>query len=111
MSSSAVLRGFGVPPRKVRYVADMVRGKPVEEALRILAFVPRAGALPLAKLIRSAVANAQETASADPDRLFVKSVLVDAGPTAKRFRPRSQGRAFRILKRSSQITVELGEKK
>ena len=104
MESRAILRFSGLSASKMRQVADLVRGKDVPVALHSLQFVTRAAAKPMSKLISSAVANAREKYNAaderfDADLLFVKSVLVDEGPTAKRFRPRAQGRAYRIRKR------------
>ena len=114
MEARATLRYSGIPANKMRAVADLVRGKDVDVALHTLQFVTRAAALPLRKLIESAAANAKEKASAadrrfEPERLFVKSVTVDEGPTAKRFRPRAQGRAYRIRKRSCHVMLILEE--
>jgi large subunit ribosomal protein L22 len=96
----------------MRQVADLVRGQDVDVALHTLQFVTRAAALPMRKLIESAAANAREKAAAEerrfaPEALFVKSIMVDEGPTAKRFRPRAQGRAFRIRKRTCHVTLIL----
>ena len=112
MESRAILRFNGLPANKMRAVADLVRGRDVSVALHTLQFVTRAAALPMRKLIQSAVANAREKSAAgderfDPDALFVKKVIVGEGPTAKRFRPRAQGRAYRIRKRSCHVWVEL----
>ena len=96
--------------QKVRLVMDEVRGKKVEEALNMLAFAPQKGARILKKLLDSAVANAEQNADVDVDNLFIKKVYADEGPTLKRFRPRAQGRAARIRKRSSHLTVVLDEK-
>ena len=109
-ASSAHLRLLRIAPRKVRAVVDIVRGQPVEKALATLRFTPKAAALPVAKLIRSAIANAEQKSSGvDIDRLYVKTIMVDQGPTLRRFRPRAQGRATRINKKTSHVTVELGE--
>lgn len=110
-ASRAYLRDLRIAPRKVRAVVDTVRGQPVEQALARLRFTPRAAALPVAKLIRSAIANAENKAAGniDIDRLFVKTIVVDQGPTLRRFRARAQGRAARINKKTSHVTVELGE--
>ncbi len=89
---------------KARSVVDIVRGKSVEEALAILKFAPQAAAEPVAKVIASAAANAQNN-NLDPSTLVVATAYVDEGATLKRFQPRAQGRAFRIRKRSSHITV------
>ncbi len=107
MVAKATLRGLRVAPRKVRLVADLIRGKQVEEALNILLFVEKRSAKPLELLLRSAVANADQRGQVDLDALFVGSVEVDGGPTMKRFTPRAQGRATPILKRSSHITIGL----
>jgi large subunit ribosomal protein L22 len=112
MESRAILRFNGLPANKMRAVADLVRGRDVPVALHTLQFVTRAAALPMRKLIQSAVANAREKSAAgserfDPDALFVKKVIVGEGPTAKRFRPRAQGRAYRIRKRSCHVWLEL----
>jgi len=114
MESRARLRWAGIPATKMRAVADLVRGKDVDVALHTLQFVTRAAAVPMRKLIQSATANAREKATAedrrfDADRMFVKSVAVDEGPTQKRWRPRAQGRAYRIRKRSCHVLLILGE--
>jgi large subunit ribosomal protein L22 len=114
MESRAILRHSGIPPRKMRLIADMVRGKDVDVALHTLQFVNRAASDPMRKLIQSAAANAREKATTDDrrldtDQLFIKSVNVDEGPTMKRWRPRAQGRAFRIRKRTCHVCVVLDE--
>jgi large subunit ribosomal protein L22 len=111
MGNSAKLRHLRIAPRKVRIVADIVRGKQVEEALATLRFTSKAAAKPVAKLIRSAIANAEQAAKGnlDVDRLFVRTIMVDQGPTLRRFMPRAMGRATRINKKTSHVTVELGE--
>lgn len=108
MRTSATLRGLRIAPRKVRIVVDTVRGKPVNDALKILAFTRKAAALPVEKLIRSALANAEQE-GADVDTLHVSTITVDQGPTMKRFRPRAQGRAYRIEKKTSHVYVALTE--
>ena len=90
---------------KVRRVVDVVRGLKAQEALEILRFQPQAAAEPVAKAIASAMANAEHNKQLDPSTLWITAAYVDEGPTLKRFRPRAQGRAFRIRKRSSHITV------
>ena len=90
-------------------MAQLVKGKAVGEALSILEYTPKSAATPIYKLINSAVANAGARKEIDVDLLFVKNVFVDQGPTIKRFRPRAMGRASRILKRTSHITVVLDE--
>ena len=104
------LKGVRVAPRKARLVVDLVRGKYVQEALDILKFTNKKAAPVVAKMIGSAVANAQSTATVDVDQLIVSRVFVDEGPTMKRFLPRAQGRATPIRKRTSHITVELLER-
>lgn len=101
----AKARFVRVSASKARRVIDLVRGKPVNEALDILRWAPQAASAPVAKVIASAAANAQNNDGLDPSTLVVASVYADEGPTAKRIRPRAQGRAFRIRKRTSHITV------
>ncbi|MEW6581202.1 MAG: 50S ribosomal protein L22 [Actinomycetota bacterium] len=93
--------------RKARLVADLVRGKSVPEARAILAFSPRAAAVEVRKVLQSAAANAEHNDSLDADELVLARVTVDEGPTIKRFRPRAQGRATRINKRTCHITIGL----
>src|SRR5512142_1558027 len=105
----AKLSYLRIAPRKIRLVADHVRGMPVGEALAVLKYTPQAAAKPLAKLLRSAVANAEQKGGhVDVDALFVKTLTVDGGPKLRRFMPRAMGRAFRIEKRTSHVYVELG---
>jgi large subunit ribosomal protein L22 len=106
-SAVAKARFVRVSPTKARRVIDLVRGKSVSEALDILRWAPQAASLPVAKVIASAAANAQNNNGLDPATLVVASVYADDGPTAKRIRPRAQGRAFRIRRRTSHITVVL----
>ena len=110
MEASAKLKSVRLSPQKTRLVVDMVRGKAVQEALNILKFSPQRPADVVAKLVRSAVANAEQKGIADVDRLFVKAVFVDQGPVLKRFMPRAQGRATKIRKPTSHITVVLDVK-
>lgn len=105
----AVLKNYRQSPRKVRLLADLVRGKKVEAALKQLQFVDKRAALPFAKVITSAKANALQS-GADVEALIIKKVSVDKGVTQKRFMPRARGNASRINRRSSHITVELGTK-
>ena len=104
-SAVAKARFVRVSPTKARRVIDLVRGKSVTEALHILRWAPQAASEPVAKVIASAAANAQNNEGLDPSTLVVATVYADEGPTAKRIRPRAQGRAFRIRKRTSHITV------
>ena len=101
----AKARFVRISPTKARRVIDLVRGKSVTEALDILRWAPQAASEPVAKVIASAAANAQNNEGLDPSTLVVATVYADGGPTAKRIRPRAQGRAFRIRKRTSHITV------
>jgi large subunit ribosomal protein L22 len=113
MESTAHLRNLRMAPRKVSKKVALVRGKPVEAALNILRFTPRAAARPVEKLIKSAVANASDLfkGQVDVDTLYVKTISVDQGPTQRRFMPRAMGRASRINKKSSHIHVVLAEAK
>ncbi|MGB7146246.1 50S ribosomal protein L22 [Mycobacterium sp.] len=104
-SAVAKARFVRVSPTKARRVIDLVRGKSVAEALDILRWAPQAASVPVAKVIASAAANAQTNNGLDPATLVVATVYADGGPTAKRIRPRAQGRAFRIRRRTSHITV------
>ncbi len=104
-SATAVARFVRVSPTKARRVIDLVRGRSVTDALDILRWAPQAASEPVAKVIASAAANAQNNNGLDPATLVVATVYADGGPTAKRIRPRAQGRAFRIRRRTSHITV------
>lgn len=110
MEVAARLRFARVSPQKCRLVADQVRGLPVDKALEILSFSPKKGAAIVKKVLESAIANAEHNEGADIDELSVKTIFIDAGPTLKRIRPRAKGRANRILKRTSHITVAVGDK-
>ncbi len=110
MEVKARLRFVRVSPRKARLVADLVRGKGSEEAVNILAFTRKASAKTIGKLLKSAIANATQNKTIDVDRLFVKRITVDQGPTMKRFMPRALGRATTIRKRTSHISIVLDEK-
>ncbi len=94
-------------PMKVRRVVDLIRGRSAEDALNVLRFAPQAASEPVAKVLASAVANAENNLDLDPETLWISEIYVDEGPTLKRFRPRAQGRAYRIRKRTSHITVEV----
>jgi large subunit ribosomal protein L22 len=104
-SATAVARFVRVSPTKARRVINLVRGRSVSDALDILRWAPQAASEPVAKVIASAAANAQNNDGLDPATLVVATVYADGGPTAKRIRPRAQGRAFRIRRRTSHITV------
>jgi large subunit ribosomal protein L22 len=101
----AQARYVRMTPMKCRRVIDLVRGMPVQEAIDILRFAPQAAAEPIGKVVASAVANAEHNKQLDRRDLFIAQAYVDEGPTLKRFRPRAQGRAYRIRKRTSHITV------
>jgi len=103
------LRHTRVSPQKTRLIADQVRNKPIADALRMLNLMGTKRARIIAKVLNSAVANAMNTGMMDVDNLYVKSIQIDGGTTLKRFRPRAQGRATRILKRTSHIAVVLDE--
>jgi large subunit ribosomal protein L22 len=109
MEVKAIARYVRIPPQKVRLIMDEVRGKKVEEAIRMLTFSPQKGAHLLRKLINSAVANAEANKELDVDTLFIKKIFADQGPMMKRFLPRAMGRATRIRKRMSHLTVILDE--
>ncbi len=109
MEVRAVAKFVRISPRKVRLVMDGIRGKKVEEALNMLSFSPQKGARLLKKLLDSAVANASENSGLDVDALYVMRVYANEGPTLKRWRPRAQGRATRIRKRTSHLTIILDE--
>jgi large subunit ribosomal protein L22 len=96
-----------VTPMKARRVVDLIRGKDAQGALAMLKFAPQAASEPVAKVLASAIANAENNFSLDPETLVVSRAYVDEGPTLKRFRPRAQGRAYRINKRTSHITIEV----
>lgn len=110
MESKAVAKYVRIAPRKVRVVMDLIRGKNVAEAFAILKFTPKAGAEVVEKVLRSAVANAENNFDMDVEKLYVKTVFADQGPTLKRIHPRSRGQAFKILKRTSHVTIVVDEK-
>ena len=110
METRAVAKFVSISPRKIRLVMDQVRGKQVGEALNMLSFAPQRGARILKKLVNSAIANAEQNTSVDVDSLYIMRVYADEGPTLKRWRPRAQGRATSIRKRTSHLTVVLNEK-
>lgn len=109
MESKAMAKHIRISPRKVRIVADNIKGQPVENAVNLLTFSPKKAGGILLKVLKSAIANAEQNPNVDVDTLFVKGIWVDEGPTLKRWRPRAQGRAYRINKRTSHITVVLDE--
>lgn len=105
MEARAQAKFVRVTPQKARRVVDLIRGMNAGEAQAVLQFAPQAASEPVGKVLASAVANASNNLNLDPATLWVSQVWVDEGPTMKRFRPRAQGRAFRIRKRTSHITV------
>ena len=109
METKAVAKYIRISPQKARLVADVVRGMNVDSAINTLKFMPKKGARLLRKVIESAVANAIQTEKIDADTLYVKTIQINGGPMLKRFRPRAMGRATRILKRTSHITVVVDE--
>ena len=111
MQAKAVARTVRIAPRKVRLVVDLIRGKQVGEAVAILNHTPKAASPVVQKLLKSAVANGEHNYEMDANNLVVAQIFVDEGPTMKRFRPRAQGRASAINKRTSHITIVLSEKK
>ncbi len=111
MEARAVERFIRISPRKLRYIVDIIRSKSVEEAVDILTFTPRKAARIVKKAIESAAANATENNNMKEDDLVIKKVFVDEGPTLKRFRARARGRAARIRKRTSHLTVIVSDGK
>ncbi len=110
MEVAAVLRGARLSAQKARLVADQIRGKRVEEALDVLTFSTKKGALLVKKVLESAIANAEHNEGADVDELKVSTIYVDEGLTMKRIKPRAKGRADRISKRTCHITVKVADK-
>ncbi|MEV0356909.1 50S ribosomal protein L22 [Nocardia sp. NPDC050697] len=106
-TARATAKFVRVTPMKARRVVDLVRGKRVEDALAILKFAPQAASEPVAKVVASAAANAENNLGLNPATLVISTAYVDEGATLKRFQPRAQGRAFRIRKRTSHITIEV----
>ena len=109
MATKASLKYARISPQKMRLVADQIRGLPVDRALDILAFSNKKGAEIIKKVLESAIANAEHNDGADIDELKVSSIYVDQGPTLKRLRPRARGRADRLIKRMSHLTVTVAE--
>ncbi len=110
MEAKAVAKYIRIAPRKIRIVMDLIRGKNVADAFAILKFTPKVGAVVIKKVLESAVANAEHNFDMNTDKLYVCEAFVDEGPTMKRIHPRSRGQAFKILKRSSHVTVVVKEK-
>ncbi|MBQ1080316.1 MULTISPECIES: 50S ribosomal protein L22 [Nocardiopsis] len=109
MGTRAQARFVRVTPRKARRVADLIRGLPADEAQAVLRFAPQSASEPVGKVLASAIANAEHNDKLDRESLVVERVWVDEGPTLKRIRPRGFGRAFRVTKRTSHITVVVAE--
>ena len=110
MEAKAIARYVRIAPRKLRIVIDLIRGKAVGEAFAILKHTPKVGSEVIEKVLRSAVANAEHNYDMNVDNLIVSSCFIDQGPTMKRIDPRFRGQAFKILKRSSHVTVAVNEK-
>ncbi|MCK0473329.1 50S ribosomal protein L22 [Halalkalibacter sp. APA_J-10(15)] len=111
MQAKAIAKQVRIAPRKVRLVVDLIRGKQVGEAIAILRHTPKAASPVVEKLLNSAIANAEHNYEMEPNNLVISEVFVDEGVTLKRFRPRAMGRASRINKRTSHITLVVTEKK
>ncbi|MGB1799761.1 MAG: 50S ribosomal protein L22 [Gammaproteobacteria bacterium] len=109
MATSATLKYTHLSPQKMRLVADQIRGLPVDRAINLLAFSNKKGADIIKKVLESAIANAENNDGADIDELKVSAIQVNQGPTMKRLRPRARGRADRIIKRTSHLTVTVAE--
>lgn len=109
MEARAVLKYTGMSPQKVRLVVDLIRGKKAEEALTILSFCNKVAASAILKLLRSAIANAENASSVDVDSLYIKRVYVDDGPRRKKLNPKAMGRANIIRSKTSHITIVLDE--
>ena len=110
MEATAILRYVRISPRKVKIVADLIRGKSIAEASAILAHTPKAASEPILKLLKSAVSNAEANHGMNVENLYVSQIFACPGPILKRIMPRAQGRAFRINKRTSHITLAVAEK-
>ena len=110
MEAKAIAKNVRIAPRKARVVMDIIRGKSVADAFAILKFTPKVGAEIIEKVLKSAVANAENNFDMNVYNLYVSTCFVDQGPTMKRIHPRSRGQAFKILKRTSHITVAVEER-
>jgi large subunit ribosomal protein L22 len=110
MQATAHARYVRLAPRKVQLILDLIRGKKVGEAIAILRHTPKSSSPVVEKLLNSAIANAENNYSMDPNNLVISQAYANQGPTMKRFRPRAQGRASRINKRTSHITIVVSEK-
>lgn len=110
MEAKAIVKTVRIAPRKARLVIDLIRGKQVGEAISILKLTPKKASPVIEKVLKSAIANADHNYNLDVEKLYVKEAYVNEGPTLKRFRPRAQGRASAIMKRTSHIAVVVAEK-
>ncbi|WP_371376815.1 50S ribosomal protein L22 [Sporomusa aerivorans] len=110
MEAKAIARHIRIAPRKIRIVIDLIRGKNVGEAFAILKYTPKVGAEVVEKVLKSAIANAEHNYDLNTDALYVAQAFVDQGPTLKRIHPRSRGQAFKILKRTSHVTLVVKER-
>ena len=110
MEAKANLKYLRISPRKVKIVADLIRGKSLPQATGILLTTPKAASEPLLKLLNSAAANAENNHKMDPEKLYVSETFANPGPIIKRMMPRAQGRAYRINKRTSHITIAVAER-
>ena len=110
MEAKAILRYVRISPRKVGILCDLIRGKTIKQAEAILSTTPKAASEPLLKLMKSAAANAENNHQMDPEKLYVSACYANAGPILKRIMPRAQGRAYRINKRTSHVTLAVTEK-
>ena len=110
MEATAKVTNVRIAPRKVQIVLDLIRNKPCEEALAILKYTPKAACEPLEKLLKSAMANAENNHNMDVSKLYVAECFVSPGPTLKRIRPKDHGKAYSILKRTSHVTIVLKER-
>lgn len=108
--AKAVATYIRIAPRKLRIVIDLIRGKNIGEAFSILKFTPKVGSEVIEKVLKSAVANAEHNYDMNSDKLYIAAAYVDQGPTLKRIHPRSRGQAFKILKRSSHVTIVVKER-
>lgn len=109
MTVQAIAKGVTISPKKLKWVVDLVRGKPVAEALTILRYYPTPGAQEVAKVVKAAAANAENNLLLDPEALRIVGIFANKGPSLKRIRARARGRAGRIIKRSTHITVLVDE--
>ncbi|MCY6483493.1 50S ribosomal protein L22 [Clostridium aestuarii] len=110
MEARAIAKYVRMSPRKVRIVLDLVRGKNIREAFAILKYTPKDAAVEINKVLKSAVANAENNFNLDVNKLYVAEAYANQGPTLKRFKPRAQGRAYSIMKRTSHITLVVKER-